>query len=130
MTLVPGNNAFPVHPKLNRSLTPREAARIQSFPDEHIFTGTRRKQCILVGNAVPPLLAAHIAKSVKYHLLDETERKIKEDIFSNQSSLEKQDSKVLNIDSVKDAKHNFVDLFCGAGGITVGLTKARGLNQC
>ena len=49
-----GNNAFPVHPTLDRSLTPREAARIQTFPDTHIFTGARKEQCILVGNAVPP----------------------------------------------------------------------------
>ena len=81
VTLVPGNNAFPVHPVLNRSLTPREAARIQSFPDQHIFTGTRRKQCILVGNAVPPLLAANIAKVVKKHLLNEKNISDETDMF-------------------------------------------------
>ena len=43
-TMVPGNNAFPVHPKLNRSLTPREAARIQTFRTV-IFSGSRREQC-------------------------------------------------------------------------------------
>ncbi len=41
-TIVPGNNALPVHPTLNRSLTPREAARIQTFPDDYIFMGDRR----------------------------------------------------------------------------------------
>ena len=41
-TMVPGNNAFPVHPTLDRSLTPREAARIQTFPDTHIFTGAEK----------------------------------------------------------------------------------------
>ena len=67
-TLVPGNNAFPIHPILNRSLTPREAARIQTFPDKHIFVGTRRKQCILVGNAVAPIVASKIAMQIKSHL--------------------------------------------------------------
>lgn len=56
-TLVPGHNAFPIHPTLNRTLTVREAARIQTFPDSHTFCGTRQQQCIQVGNAVPPLLA-------------------------------------------------------------------------
>ena len=66
--MVPGNNAFPVHPTLDRSLTPREVARLQTFPDNVIFTGTRKTQCVLVGNAVPVLLGTHIAKSIKSHL--------------------------------------------------------------
>lgn len=52
------------HPFLNRAITPREAARIQSFDDEFIFYGSKvyvRKQ---VGNAVPPLLAKAIADQI------------------------------------------------------------------
>ena len=56
-TMVPGHNAFPIHPTLNRTLTAREAARLQTFPDTHIFLGTRQEQCIQVGNAVPPDMA-------------------------------------------------------------------------
>jgi len=54
-----------VHPESNRTITPREAARIQSFPDDFIFIGgitTIGKQ---IGNAVSPLLAEKIAKQIK-----------------------------------------------------------------
>lgn len=64
-TMVPGHNAFPLHPTENRSLTVREAARIQTFPDWFVFEGTRQEQCIQVGNAVPVLLANRLAKHVK-----------------------------------------------------------------
>lgn len=64
-TMVPGHNAFPLHPTENRSLTVREAARIQTFPDDLVFKGTRQEQCILVGNAVPVRLARVLAGHIK-----------------------------------------------------------------
>ena len=63
-TMVPGHNAFPVHPILHRTLTVREAARIQTFPDWMRFVGTRQQQCTLVGNAVPPVLAEIFASNI------------------------------------------------------------------
>ena len=64
-TMVPGHNAFPLHPTEDRSLTVREAARIQTFPDDVIFEGTRQNQCIQVGNAVPVKLAYEMAEHIK-----------------------------------------------------------------
>lgn len=59
----PASGKF-THPYLNRAITVREAARIQSFPDKFRFYGTKTSQMKQVGNAVPPLLAYAVAKSI------------------------------------------------------------------
>lgn len=51
-----------VHPSQNRSLTPREAARLQTFPDSYFFTERQTQRQI--GNAVPPLLARAVASEL------------------------------------------------------------------
>lgn len=61
-------NSF-IHPRDNRGITPREAARLQSFPDHYRFLGTFGIQFEQIGNAVPPLLAEVIGAAIKEELV-------------------------------------------------------------
>lgn len=59
----PGNGTF-VHPIRDRVLSPREAARFQSFEDNYFFTGMKGRVTKQIGNAVPPMMAMCIAKEI------------------------------------------------------------------
>ena len=54
-----------IHPDEDRTLTPREAARIQSFPDSYVFYGDKRSISRQIGNAVPPKVSFFLARLVE-----------------------------------------------------------------
>lgn len=85
----PGNGTY-IHPIHDRVISVREAARLQSFKDDYYFYGNKTELLKQVGNAVPPLLAYHIGKSI----------------------------------IEKTGYNKTIDLFCGAGGMTVGFKEA------
>ncbi len=64
-----GGGRSHLHPYLARTLTVRECARLQSFPDDFVFSGSMARQFTQVGNAVPPLLAFRIARHILATLL-------------------------------------------------------------
>ena len=67
-----GNQFIHPDPEQGRSITVREAARLQSFPDDFVFEGSRTDQYKQIGNAVPPMLAEAIAKGMR-KMLDKVE---------------------------------------------------------
>ncbi len=54
-----------IHPYQARGLTPREAARVQSYPDDYFFRGAYTKTYMQIGNSVPPMLGRIIAQAIK-----------------------------------------------------------------
>ncbi len=63
-TVVNVRKSMWIHPTLNRAISIREAARLQTFPDSFVFCGSKDKQYQQVGNAVPPMMAKAIAEQV------------------------------------------------------------------
>jgi DNA-cytosine methyltransferase len=80
----PGNGSY-IHPIEDRVISAREAARLQSFPDDFIFEGSKTSFCKQIGNAVPPLLAYAVAKQIK----KQTKTKNVLDLFCGAGGLSK-----------------------------------------
>ena len=67
-TVVNVRKSMWVHPVLDRAVSIREAARLQTFPDSFVFCGTKDSQYQQVGNAVPPIMAKEIANELAMQL--------------------------------------------------------------
>ena len=68
MTVKENHGGCHVHYSLNRVLSAREMARLQTFPDDYTFAGRFKRVYWQVGNAVPCLLAKHISLAVRHQL--------------------------------------------------------------
>ncbi|MBP1903865.1 DNA (cytosine-5)-methyltransferase 1 [Paenibacillus turicensis] len=82
-TVVNVRKSMWIHPRKNRAISIREAARLQSFPDDYIFTGTKDSQYQQIGNAVPPLLGRAVAEQLLYSLNDKPHRTLA-DLFNKE----------------------------------------------
>ncbi|ARF66921.1 DNA cytosine methyltransferase [Paenibacillus larvae subsp. pulvifaciens] len=74
-----------IHPSKNRAISIREAARLQTFPDDFVFEGSKDSQYQQIGNAVPPLLGRAVAEQVLKYLGIDTEYKLKNIILPQET---------------------------------------------
>jgi DNA (cytosine-5)-methyltransferase 1 len=70
-TIKENHGGVNIHPIEPRVITVREMARLQSFPDDFIFLGSKAKQMVQIGNAVPPLLAKAVAIAIRKNIEEE-----------------------------------------------------------
>ena len=86
-----GGGRSHLHPYIARTMTVRECARLQTFPDNYRFLGSMSRQFTQVGNAVPPLLAEHFAReigTVVFGLKYEEDFKCEQYLLTNKSTTE------------------------------------------
>ena len=104
-----------LHPEQHRNISVREAALLQSFPHNYVFTGGFVNQYRQIGEAVPPLFARHLAHAVLNHL-----RPLPPRVLSVKTRIDS-----IKPDSTRSASTlASVDLFCGAGGLSLGFEAA------
>ncbi len=95
-----------VHPQENRYITPREAARLQGFPDDFMFHGTLTSVQRQVGNAVPVQLATAVTEAVLAHLTQHNPLGLGSQIYAS-------------------GCFPALSLFSGAGGMDIGVLRAK-----
>lgn len=100
-----------LHPFENRNLTIRECARLQTFSDDFVFQGTASEQTQLIGNAVPPLLAMHIARSLAKDLARDRKGRERGELLSFVPTLSEGCSPALRnvIETVNREFENFIE---------------------
>lgn len=111
------------HYSQNRALTPRELARLQTFPDSFIFIGNSISIQQQIGNAVPPKLALAVANQVKECLKDSHKSKIQV-VFPKVNYIGNK-MKLANwiADNVPEDTDTILDLFSGGGSVSYELKK-------
>lgn len=75
-TVLNARKSMWIHPKMDRAISIREVARLQSFPDTFVFKGTKDSQYQQIGNAVPPLLGRAIAEKLLELIGDKPNKKL------------------------------------------------------
>lgn len=106
-----------LHPEQDRNITVREAALLQTFPHTFVFAGPFTHQYRQIGEAVPPLFAQHLAKAVLDHF-----RPLDRRVLEVSDAIESAGQNAPHTSRSPDLVS--VDLFCGAGGLSLGFEAA------
>lgn len=109
-----------LHPEQNRNISVREAAILQGFPQNYMFSGPFTNQYRQIGEAVPPLYARALAHAVLSFIKPVSRTLVSVKRRIHQATLGENEPIRSHVRSAR-AKPVAIDLFCGAGGLSLGL---------